>query len=206
MWPVLSVGTLQQYLTRLKKEYRRMMTMKPDMSEWYYDKNRSIIKTFSILKEALVKSKPDSLRLLTLTSFFAAGNIPIIMMDHIHRTEDVLPKHLSLDDQDSAASNGQESEIFQWLNKLDHERCEQTIFALQKFCCLKVSVDKRGIRSFVIQDAIRRWCQEVLPPSEVEEWAILAAYRISQCTRPGDVSITTLKFLPHVLHIELVLF
>ena len=81
MGHVLSAVTLQRYLIRLRQEYQRMMMIKPDMSEWYYDKNRSIIKTFSILKEAIAKSNSDSLRLLTFASFFATGNIPIIMID-----------------------------------------------------------------------------------------------------------------------------
>jgi hypothetical protein len=79
--PALSAVTLQRYFIRLRQEYQRMMVKKRDISEWYYDKKRSIIKTFSILKETLVKSTSYSLRLLTFTSFFTAGNIPIIVKD-----------------------------------------------------------------------------------------------------------------------------
>src|SRR5204863_5417118 len=76
----ISTFTLEEYFKLLESRYRELMSSKPDRANWYYEKNRSIISTFAMLNEAVAKKNADAAKLLTLSAFFASGNIPISML------------------------------------------------------------------------------------------------------------------------------
>lgn len=76
----LSSRVLRQYLSRLEDEYSRLMTIKPDHFECFYDKDRSIISTFNLLKNSIREYSIDAIDVLTLCSFFGKNEIPIAML------------------------------------------------------------------------------------------------------------------------------
>lgn len=59
----LSSRVLRQYLPRLEDEYARLMTIKPDQFECFYDEDRSIISTFNLLKNAIQEYSIDAIGL-----------------------------------------------------------------------------------------------------------------------------------------------
>ena len=73
----LSSRVLRQYLSRLEDEYSRL---KPDHFECFYDKDRSIISTFNLLKSSIREYSIDAIDVLTLCSFFGKNEIPIAML------------------------------------------------------------------------------------------------------------------------------
>lgn len=71
------------------------MARKPDQFECFYDKDRSIISTFNLLKNAIEEYSIDAIELLTLCSFFGKNEIPIAMLAANDTHEDDLTSDLS---------------------------------------------------------------------------------------------------------------
>lgn len=182
-----------------------MMMVQPNTSEWCYDKNISIIKTFNILKTSIAEEDSNALPLLFFASFFAIGNVPVTLFDQAETFEDFPRKRFLLNAQ-GVPLQGKKTDIIQWWKQLTLDSRNRAIFVLQKYCCLKIGFDKQGIHGFVIQDAIRRWCQECFLSTEIEEWALVVAYTLGERIKDEDVAIKTKRFLPHIQHMDQLLF
>ena len=200
----LSSRALQQYISRLEDEYTRLMTIEPDQFECYYDKDKSIISTFNLLKKAIQKYSTNAIEILTLCSFFGRNDIPMsILATNVTYDDDVIMELAP--GVGHAISINQSFGMFQWAAQLNEESLNRAVMSLQKFSCIKVRFNSNGIYSFSIHNAIRRWCQGVLSLANKEEWAILAAYTISQrlCVQepstPQRVYLPILRSLDHFL-------
>lgn len=86
----LSSRVLRQYLSRLKDGYARLMTITPDQFECFYDKDRSIISSFNLLKNAIQEYSIDAIGFLTLSSFFGKNEISIAVLATQNNHEDDL--------------------------------------------------------------------------------------------------------------------
>jgi hypothetical protein len=192
----LASPVLRQYLLRLQDEYARLMSIEPDQFECYYNKeDKSIISTFNLLETALRKHSTDAIKVLTLCSFYGRNVIPLaILATHVWQNEDLMID-LAPSVRHSLRTT-QPSGIFQWPAQLSEESLKKAVMSLHKFSCIKVRFSNDSIISFSIQNAIRRWCQGVLPLVHKEEWSVLAAYTISQSIGLGEVLTPQRAYLP----------
>jgi hypothetical protein len=193
----LSASRLRRYVLQLEAEYNRMMTTELETEDCYYEKdNKSIIGTFNLLEEAMNKQNPDAARLLMLCSVMGNGNIPTsIFFRIVSSTEGDEDMALHLP---SLRSSLKAPDKFDWLAELDEQRFMKALMALQKFCCIKVRIVSNEARSFYLQHAISRWCRGKLVGAGIEEWALLAAYKISQCLSSQNVAIVERNYMSHV--------
>lgn len=174
----LSSRVLRQYLSRLEDEYARLMTIKPDQFECFYDKDRSIISTFNLLENAIKEYSIDVIGLLTLPSFFGKNEIPIAVLATQNTHEDDLTIDL-IQHVGHITSSEKLSKVFPRAAELSEESLNRAVMSLERFSCIKVRSTSNRIYSFFIQNAIRRWCQGVLSLANKAEWAVLAAEKIS---------------------------
>lgn len=191
----LSSRPLRQYLSRLEDEYARLMAIKPDHFECFYDKDRSIISSFNLLKAAIQEYSIDAIGVLTLCSIFGKNETPIAMLASKNTYEDDFTIDL-IEDVGQITSSEKLFEVFLGAAQLSDESLNRAIMSLEKFSCIKVRSTSDGIYSFAIQNAIRRWCQGVLPLANKAEWAILAAYKVSKILFCEEVSMPQRKYLP----------
>ena len=82
----------------------------------------------------------------------------------------------------------------------------RAVISLEKFSYMKVRSTSDGIYSFSIQNAIRRWSQGVLSLANKAEWAILAAYKISENLVCQEVSMPQRIYLPVLRFLDRFLF
>ena len=202
IYPSPSPSIFSKYLTRLKSEYEDVMKYIPKRSEWYYEKHRSVIDSFNILKKTLATTSDDAAKVLTFSAFLAPGDIPISILqaaedaDNNDETEIIWPKIINKDIL-------LESELYSWLqNFLQNKRsCIQALIILQDHCCAKIrwNASRGEIISYSIHDAIRKWSQENLQDSAKDTWAVVAAFRLSQCLVSREVTIVSRqKYRRHV--------
>ena len=201
----LSGRALRQYLSRLEDEYASLMTIKPDHFECFYDKDRSIISTFNLLKNAIQEYSIDAIDVLTLCSVFGKNEITIAMLATKNTCEDDFTIDLSKDVR-HITSSVKILEVFPTAAQLSDESLNRAVMSLEKFSCMKVRSTSNGIYSFFIQNAIRRWCQGVLSLENKAEWAILAAYKVSENLFCQEVSMRQRIYLPVLRFLDKFLF
>jgi hypothetical protein len=78
--PSLTTTVLQKFLTELSSPHTqaKILANIPKKSLWFYEKHRSVIETFSLLKAALARNNTDAINILNISSFLAQGEIPLI--------------------------------------------------------------------------------------------------------------------------------
>lgn len=201
----LSVPTLKRYLSQISDEYTRLMDIEPERSECYYDKDRSLIGTFNLLKKPLQMQSTDAIDILTLISFFGRNNIfmSILTTQVSHDQDPIMDLAPSAG---RALSSYQDSGIFRWAAKLSDESFKRAVMALQKFSCIKVRFTADDIHSFSVQNAIQRWCEGILPLEEKERWSVLAAYTISQSLCLQEKLTPQRAYFPILRHLDKFLF
>lgn len=181
------------------------MAIKPDQFECFYDKDRSIISTFNLLKNAIEEYSIDAIELLTLCSFFGKNEILIAMLATNDTHEDDLTSDLS-ECVGHITSSEKLSELFPRVAQLSEESLNRTVMSLERFSCMKVRSTSDSIYSFSIQNAIRRWCQGVLSLANKTEWAVLAAYKISANLSFQEVLMPQRGYLPVLRSLDNFLF
>ncbi len=97
-------------------------------------------------------------------------------------------------------------ELFPRAAQLSEESLNRAVMSLERFSCIKVRSTSDKIYSFSIQNAIRRWCQGVLSFANKAEWAVLAAYKISENLYFEEVSMPQRGYLPVLRSLENFLF
>lgn len=201
----LTAFTLRAYISKLQDEYTRLMARGPDHFECYYEKDMSIISTFNILEKALPQYSTDAIDLLNLCSCLGRNNIPMAMLTE-YGSESQDPMMDIAPTIEGAVSSSQSSRIFRWASKLSEESLKRAIMSLLKFSCIKVRFSNDKIHSFWVENAIRRWCQGVLPVALKEEWSIVAAHTVSQSLILQEGIIAQRNYLPILQYCDHSLF
>ncbi len=209
----LSAQVLRDFIGKLQSEYEKIMRTIPKRSKWYYEKHRSIVDTFSMLREALTRSNEDADKILTLSAFLAPGNIPVSFLS---TTEEVPSKKISAESvpctnsamENLLKQNFVESEFLTWIEEIlkDKRSYYAAITALESFCCASIRWNAEGteILSYSIHNAVRMWCQESWQTEDKEKWALFAAYQLSQSLgRDKEAAVVSRqKYLWHVRYSE----
>ena len=209
----LSANILRDFVGKLQSEYDKIMRTIPKRSKWYYEKHRSIVDTFSMLREALARSNEDADKILTLSAFLAPGNIPISILsatEQISSTQDSAESapYISSAIDDALKRSFMESDFLMWIKGLleDKRSYYAAITALESFCCASIrwNVDGTEILSYSIHNAVRLWCQQSWQIEDKDKWALLAAYQLSQSLGrdEGAAVVSRQRYLWHVRYSE----
>jgi hypothetical protein len=204
----LSPKVLGDFIEKLHLGYDKIMRTIPKRSKWYYEKHRSVVDTFILLRESLSRSNEDAAQLLTLSAFLAPGNIPMLafssppsVSEHPSPAIDSFVEFLAL-------RNSTEEEFREWASRLsnDQDSCYAAITALEEFCCAKIRWNAEGteIVSFSIHNAVRLWCQESWNTDEKDRWATLAAYQLGRSLAVDGkaVPLSLRRYLWHVRYTQ----
>ncbi|KAE8441100.1 hypothetical protein EG329_005867 [Mollisiaceae sp. DMI_Dod_QoI] len=174
-----SVKTLTRYMQHLELEYTQLMENEITAEDCFYDKdNKSIISTFNLLEEAIKRKNANALKLLRLCSVIEDQDIGV-----------QIPLNLQF---------SQNPVIFDWMAKLDEETIVKALMALHKFCCIELRFVSDGISSISVQRPIIRWCNGKLTRPEMDEWVLLAGYKIGQGLNIHAVAILERGYAPFV--------
>jgi hypothetical protein len=86
----LSASRLRRYLLHLEDEYNRLMAVKLETEDCYYEKdNKSIIGTFNPVEDPMNEQNPYATKILMLCSVMDTGNTPIsIFVRAVSNTEE----------------------------------------------------------------------------------------------------------------------
>ena len=189
----------------LHTKHMALMETVPERSKWYYEKNRSVISTFSLLREALWKKNGNAASLLTLASFLA-------------------PQGLDMNTVTGSGSSPPNGAAFadaqQWQTFLDAvhrlhpshrilEMSERPILGqiaasdIEKFCCATSRRNSLGmISKLSLHGAVHHWTRECLPETEHREWLMLAILKVCVWIGNQDPTIRKQRCMPHVRFLE----
>jgi ankyrin repeat protein len=209
----VSAEVLKDFIQKLQSEYDKIMRTIPKRSKWYYEKHRSVVDTFCMLREALTRSNEDADKILTLSAFLAPGNIPISVFS---ATEHILSEQVSAESAPNVSSsidstlkgNFVEREFLMWTEGIfkDKRSFYAAICALESFCCATIRWNTEGteILSYSIHNAVRLWCQESWQIEDRDKWAVLAAYQLSRSLGRDEEAavVSRQRYLWHVRYSE----
>jgi len=176
---------------------------------WFYEKHRSVIDTFSLLKASLARNNNDSLNILLISAFLAQGEIPLSFL-----TQPVTGGGASLTVAKMRAiyEELQEtpSEPLVWLRRItaDESVYYKALETLEQFCCIKrrLAPDESTYLGYSMHNVIRHWCQETLNLEKQAEWTIIAAFQLSRYLQLDNVSVFSHQnYSRHVGHVNKVL-
>lgn len=167
----------------LQKSYNTVLSQIPSSKasrlRWYYDKNRSIIDTFNILKIALEEESHTASSLLTNLVFFPPGEISGSMLSPVILETRSYLNLLEYEDLGPLPS----SETLPWPYDgfEDEDTAQETLKLLETFCCANIRWDDDNrILGLSVHNAIRHWCQEILAEEDRERIEILTAWKMSE--------------------------
>lgn len=210
IYRTLTAELLHDFIQRLQSEYEKVMSTIPKRSKWYYEKHRSVVDTFNLLKEALIRINEDSSKILNLSAFLAPGNIPISLFG-----ADVFSRHPESDElsyiEIMAQKTSHQPQLLKWTENIrrDSHLLHAAIATLQDYCCAKIRWNNKGTEmiSFSIHNAVRMWCQESWQSDEKDRQAILAAFYLSRSLTAdlGTFIVNRQRYLGHVRSSENVL-
>jgi hypothetical protein len=210
--PSLTTTVLQKFLTKLSSPCTQadILANIPKRSLWFYEKHRSVIDTFSLLKAALARNNTDAINILLISSFLAQGEIPLSFL-----TQPVTGGGWSSTAGRTRATyeelQEKPSEALIWLRVItaDDSICYKALETLEQFCCIKrrLARDESKYIGYSMHNVIRYWCQETLNSEERAEWTIMAAFQLSQSLQLDNVSLFSHQnYSRHVGHVNRVLF
>lgn len=194
----------------LKLEYKLIMDTASERSKWYYDKNRSVIATFSLLKKALATKNGDAARLLSFSSFLAPKDIEMSML--IAQSENGQATIGPCRSRNLLGVNESNTRSFESRHSFDLLKKPTAFFRaiqdLENHCCLRTRRGSSGnILRFSIHSAVHHWSRECLSNCDREKWLEAATYSV--CISIDSYEPTILKqqrCLPHVRFLELMIF
>jgi hypothetical protein len=210
--PSLTTTVLQKFLTKLSSPHTQadILANIPKRSLWFYEKHRSVIDTFSLLKAALARNNSDAINILLISSFLAQGEIPLSFLTQpvagggwSSTAGRIRPTYEELKEKPS--------EALIWLRLItaDESVCYKALETLEQFCCIKrrLARDESKYIGYSMHNVIRHWCQETLNSEERAEWTILAAFQLGQSLQLDNVSLFSHQnYSRHVGHVNRVLF
>jgi len=188
-----SVETLTKYMQRLEIEYSKLMEYELTTDDCPYEKdNKSIIGTFNLLENAVQERSDNALNILRLCCTIGPGNIPLPFCSPTLQDHDIISQI------PSRTRSPQEGGIFNWMAGLAKEDAIKALTILQRFCCVKLAFVSGEIKHISVQQPIIRWCCGKLSRIEMDEWTVLAAYRIGQGSIMHRVTILEREYIPFV--------
>ena len=176
---------------------------------WFYEKHRSVIDTFSLLKASLTRNNDDALNILLISAFLAKGEIPFLFL-----TQPVTGGGMSSTMARMRATYEElqrtPSEALVWLQHIttNESNYYMALETLERFCCIKrrLAPNESTYLSYSMHNVIRHWCQEALNPEDQATWTIMAAFQLSQYLQLNSVSVFSHQnYSRHVGHINGVL-
>ena len=186
------------------------MSTIPKRSKWYYEKHRSVVDTFNLLKEALVRINEDSDKILTLSAFLAPSNIPVSIFDANLSPQPSESGELSTFEE-MAQHTSEKPQFLKWTETIrnDSHQRHAAISTLEDYCCARIRWNDDGTKmiSFSIHNAVRMWCRKSWQPDEKDQHAVLAAYYLSRSlTTDANIPIINRqRYLGHVRSCEEIL-
>ena len=210
IYRTLTADLLHDFIRRLQSEYAKVMSTIPKRSKWYYEKHRSVVDTFNLLKEALVRINEDSDKILKLSAFLAPSNIPVSIFDANISLPPPESGELSTIEK-MAQQTSEKPQFLKWTETIrnnSHQR-HAAISNLEDYCCARIRWNDDGTEmiSFSIHNAVRMWCRESWQPDEKDQHAVLAAYYLSRSlTTDADIPIINRqRYMGHVRSCEEIL-
>jgi hypothetical protein len=181
----------------------------PERSIWFYEKHRSVIDTFSLLKVSLVRKNSDPLNILLISAFLAQGDIPIpFLIQPVTRgSASLTMARMRAIYEESQKSP---SEALLWLRRItaDESVYYKALETLEQFCCIKrrLAPEKSTYLGYSMHNVIRHWCQITLNSEEQAEWTMIAAFQLSQYLQLDNVStFSHQNYSRHVGHVNRVI-
>jgi tetratricopeptide (TPR) repeat protein len=197
----ISTETLKGFLEKLEAEYQKIMQITPKRSQWYYEKHRSVVETFNMLREALSRSNPNADKVLTLSAFLAPGTIPVTVLTAQGNIQE--PKIMCGGVDKTSEAFAKEADILKWIAEMneDYRSFDEALRALDDHCCLKIRWNFAGTRilSYSIHNAVRLWCQESWN-AEKNKWTVLASYQLGRSLDLDNTAsiVKRQRYLHHV--------
>lgn len=152
---------------------------------WFYEKHRSVIDTFSLLKTTLTRNNNNSLNILLISAFLAKGEIPFLFFTQ--PTGGGMSSTMTRMRAAYEKLQKTPSEALAWLQHIttNESNYYTALETLEQFCCIKrrLAPNESTYLSYSMHNVIRHWCQETLNPEEQATWTIMAAFQLSQCIR-----------------------
>jgi ankyrin repeat protein len=209
--PSLTTSVLKSFLAKLSSPSMQadILAKIPKRSIWFYEKHRSVIHTFSLLKASVARNNGDALNILLISAFLAQGEIPLLFLTQAATSDSLSPMMARM----LATYNKLQvppSEALIWLQRIS---TDETIYyraleTLEQFCCIKrrLAPSNSTYISYSIHNAIRNWCQITLNLEEQAEWTVLAAFQLSQCLQLDNVFVFSHQiYSRHVGHVNSVI-
>lgn len=164
------------------KSYKKIMSQKPERSEWFYDKNQSIFNVFELLLEKF-NDNPESYWLLTLVSIIGPGEVPFRPMQKANDLPSFGAVGISYIENDDLIASELLLPLCQWFEEIIKDDTGFKILAaawtLESRSLLSVRKTMNMAAGFRTHEAIRRWCIERMEPRELEIWSFFAALVVS---------------------------
>lgn len=192
-YPRLTTKVLETFLTKLSSPSIKadILAKIPKRSVWFYEKHRSVIDTFSLLKVSLVRKCNDALNILLISAFLAQGEIPIFFLTQ-SVAGGVTPSLVARIQAACQESQGLPFEILAWLQSItaDEVLYYKALETLEQFCCIKrhLASDESTYIRFSMHNVIRHWSQETLDLDKQAAWSVAAAFQLSRCLQLDSVS------------------
>jgi hypothetical protein len=208
--PRLTTTVLRSFLIKLSSPstHADILAKIPKRSMWFYEKHRSVIDTFSLLKVSLAQNNGDALNILLISAFLSQGEIPFLFLTQPtggSASSTMTRMRVIYEELQQTPS-----EALLWLRRItaDESIYYMALETLEQFCCIKrrLGPGETTYLGYSMHNVIRHWCQETLNSEEQAEWTIMASFQLSQYLQFDNVSaFSHQNYSRHVGHVNRVL-